>query len=248
MRRRSANSIFRIAAIVLTIVAPLSAGMPAPLPTGWTADETPAWATTGRSPGADARWQALSFFVACILGLSWIVKRLWNALRRDVPALPLLGYGRALSFVLLWGLLFVIVLTMISGARELMTPGAWQKRGWTYELTGASTVATPDDNKSERRQALEQLRWALWQYAAAHDGQFPDQDDAAIDPALWEMPGWPGLQFLYVPGQTSSGAARVLAFEPELEGDTRWALLSNGMIGEMRTGEIQAALAEVSSP
>jgi len=29
------------------------------------------------------------------------------------------------------------VLTMISGARELMTPGAWEKDGAIYRLKGA---------------------------------------------------------------------------------------------------------------
>ncbi len=32
-------------------------------------------------------------------------------------------------------MLCVVVLTMISGARELMTPGAWQKDGFTYSRT-----------------------------------------------------------------------------------------------------------------
>jgi hypothetical protein len=36
--------------------------------------------------------------------------------------------------VTLWGLLFLLILTMISGARELMTPGAWEKHGSTYRL------------------------------------------------------------------------------------------------------------------
>jgi hypothetical protein len=39
--------------------------------------------------------------------------------------------------VTLWGLLFLLILTMISGARELMTPGAWEKHGSTYELKDA---------------------------------------------------------------------------------------------------------------
>ncbi len=38
--------------------------------------------------------------------------------------------------MIIWGLLFVLVLTMISGARELMTPGAWEKEGFTYVLAG----------------------------------------------------------------------------------------------------------------
>jgi hypothetical protein len=43
-------------------------------------------------------------------------------------------YARALAAVALWGFVFVIVLTMISGARELLTPGAWEKQGATYKL------------------------------------------------------------------------------------------------------------------
>lgn len=245
---RSSSRIVCVATMVLVSAAPLCAGMPAPLPTSWTVDETPAWAAAGATPGVDARWQALSFFVACVLGLSWLVQRLWNALRRDLPALPRLGYPRALSFMLLWGLLFVIVLTMISGARELMTPGAWQKRGWTYRLDVPPAIPAGEDNRAERRAALEQLRWELWQYAAANDGAFPGQDEAVIDPALWDVPGWAGLRFLYVPGRTASRAGRLLAFEPEVEGETRWVLLTNGLIGEMRTREIQAALAEVEAP
>lgn len=248
MRGQCASRAICVIALVLVSAAPVGAGMPAPLPTGWTADETPSWATAGGTYGVDARWQALSFFAACVFGVSWIVQRLWNALRRDLPAVPLLGYRRALSFVLLWGLLSVVVLTMISGARELMTPGAWQKRGWTYQLADASAASADSDNRAKRRAALEQLRWGLWQHAAAHDGAFPRQDDAAIDPALWDVPGWPGLQFLYVADQSVSSAGRLLAFEPEVDGDARWVLLTNGLIGEMRTAEIQSALAEAASP
>ena len=49
--------------------------------------------------------------------------------------------GKALGVVFLWGLLFVLVLTMISGARELMTPGAWEKKGLTYRLTDDPSAA-----------------------------------------------------------------------------------------------------------
>lgn len=41
-----------------------------------------------------------------------------------------------MGLVVLWGLLFIVVLAMISGARELMTPGAWEKQGATYRLAG----------------------------------------------------------------------------------------------------------------
>ena len=42
--------------------------------------------------------------------IQWI----WNAFRQDFPRLPRLGYGKAMGIVVLWGLLFVLVLTMIS--------------------------------------------------------------------------------------------------------------------------------------
>jgi hypothetical protein len=64
---------------------------------------------------------------------------IWNALRTDFPRLPRLSYFKGLGLVFLWGLLFLLVLTMISGARELMTPGAWEKKGLLYELKSPPT-------------------------------------------------------------------------------------------------------------
>src|SRR5262245_65868611 len=103
------------------------AGMPTLLPTHWTA--------SGRQPGYSGKWatdaapflQAISFFVVVLLATAWAVKGLWHVVRRDVAWLPALTYRRALGLVTLWGLLLIVVLTMISGARELMTPGAWRK-------------------------------------------------------------------------------------------------------------------------
>src|SRR5262245_27441849 len=89
---------------------------------------------------AAMRLEAISFFAAVFLLATKVVQWLWNGLRADFPRLPRLSYGRALGLVALWGLLFVVVLTMISGARELMTPGAWEKVGLTYKL-----APKPDD-------------------------------------------------------------------------------------------------------
>ena len=75
-----------------------------------------------------------SFFLMGFFLSALGVQKLWNILQRDWTALPRLSYGKALSLVLLWGLLFVLILTMISGARELMTPGAWKNDGVTYRL------------------------------------------------------------------------------------------------------------------
>ena len=86
------------------------------------------------SASADARLQAISFFVAGICVASVVVKFLWNAIAKDSCWLPRLSWTKAVAVVLLWGSLFVLVLTMISGARELLTPGAWKKDGVTYVL------------------------------------------------------------------------------------------------------------------
>jgi hypothetical protein len=83
---------------------------------------------------AALRLSGISFFVALILLVAWFIRFLWNYLRSDFPKLPLLDYRRSLALVLLLGLCFNIVLLMISGTRELMTPGAWEKHGTTYQL------------------------------------------------------------------------------------------------------------------
>ncbi len=83
---------------------------------------------------ARMRIQSISFFLMVLLVSAWGVKALWNSLRKDFPRLPVMSYKRALAVMTLWGLIFVIVLTMISGARELLTPGAWKKDGLTYKL------------------------------------------------------------------------------------------------------------------
>ena len=87
---------------------------------------------------AKARLDSISFFIVLLLLLALLVKFLWNYLARDFQKLPKMTYPRALAAVTLWGLLFLVVVTMISGARELMTPGAWEKQGSTYKLKDGS--------------------------------------------------------------------------------------------------------------
>src|SRR5437764_12710923 len=65
------------------------------------------------------RVQTISFFLLGFFLSSWLIQLLWNGLHKDFARLPRLSYGKALGLVALWGLLFVLVLTMISGAREL---------------------------------------------------------------------------------------------------------------------------------
>ncbi len=88
---------------------------------------------------ARLRFETLSFFLMILLASAGLIQLTWNhAMRPTIPRLPRLGYWRALGLVFLWGLLFGIVLTMISGARELMTPGAWEQNGATYRLKDAT--------------------------------------------------------------------------------------------------------------
>ena len=246
MHRHAPKWLLKLFLLFMLLLTAADAGMPAPLPTNWTKDHAPTWSGSADSGGggfADARLQAISFFVACLLLSAWGVRWLWQILRKDLTWLPDLTYRRSLSLVVLWGLLFVVVLTMISGARELMTPGAWRKQGWTYKLADSSSpAAKPQDNRTERRQALERLRQPLWQYAATHRGRFPDADDPDIDAALWDIPGFPGLKFMIAPNRMAEETGRLLVCEPELDGVERSVLLTNGMLGTMRTAEINQAL------
>jgi hypothetical protein len=117
---RSSSIILLLLAIILTLpAAPAMAGMPAPYQL---------------TEIARMRIEAISFFLAVLLAMAGVVQVVWNCLRGAFARLPRLNYWRALGLVFLWGLLFSVVLSMISGARELMTPGAWEKQGATYRL------------------------------------------------------------------------------------------------------------------
>jgi hypothetical protein len=97
-----------------------------------------------------ARLQAISFFLVALALVALAVMGLWNYLRRDFANLPRLTFGKAVAVVVAWGLLFVVVLTMISGARELMTPGAWKKQGATYQLQSGTPTQPPGATNSSQ--------------------------------------------------------------------------------------------------
>jgi len=210
------------------------AGMPAPLPVH-------PEQVLRLDASAATRFETISFFIAVLLLCAWAVKGLWNFLQKDFASLPRLTFGRSLSGVVLWGLLFIIVLTMISGARELMTPGAWEKQGWTYRLTGSALASHEADAVSKRKQSLERLRTALWQFAALHNGKFPSEGQAGhIAADLWAVPDAPGLRYVYNSGLSAAHAPALLAFEPELDPKARWVLYSNGDIVSLGSEEINA--------
>jgi hypothetical protein len=198
---------------------------------------------------ARMRVETLSFFLLVFLLSSWAVKLLWNWLRTDFPKLPRLTYPKAVGVVTLWGLLFVVVLTMISGARELLTPGAWEKVGLTYKLAepkGGKAYEPPTDDV--RRDKLVRLREALWAYARAHVGKLPAGDtDPDIAAEFWETPDPSRVHYRYVAGLTPHAGSRPLAFEPRAEGDEAFVLFTSGEVRKVKMSELERLRAEKNS-
>jgi hypothetical protein len=197
------------------------------------------------------RFEAISFFALGLILCAAFIQVLWNWLRRDFPRLPRLSYGKACAIVALWGLLFVIVLTMISGARELMTPGAWKKDGATYKLTTQANQAISaeiepqrkDKIVASRREKLHELGAALTKYAKAHDGQFPaTTTDGGLSAKLWQLPGDLEMQYKYVPGATTATKSFLVAYEPNVFEGQAFALFADGRVAAMDFDEILASL------
>jgi hypothetical protein len=194
---------------------------------------------------ARMRFQTISFFLVVFLACSWIVRWIWNSARKDFPRLPYLTYRRAITLVALWGLMFVLVLTMISGARELMTPGAWKKEGFTYKLKdeAAPAKAPAIERETERRAALDRLRVALWTYARHHDGHFPPNDKPPeIADEAWLVPEASGMRYRYTAGLTVDQGEAPLAYEPGIFGTERLALLANGRTIFINENELSSAI------
>jgi len=218
------------------------AGMPSPLPT----DVAQVLRLT---ESAHARFQAISFFLVVLLGSALLVWWLWNRLTTDLPRLPRLSYAKALAVVVLWGLGFLVVLTMIAATRELMTPGTWQKQGLLYSVP--TQPPSPEDRHraAARRESLKRLHDSLSLYAAQHKGRFPANDKTpAIDPAHWELPGGPGLRYRYVPGRSAGVSSAIIVYEPAIYGDDPFVLRANGEIAIMPEAALDKALAAEKQP
>ena len=184
----------------------------------------------------EMRLQTISFFVVVFLACSLVVKWLWNGLRADFTKLPRLTYRRSLAMVSLWGLLFILVLTMISGARELMTPGAWEPKpnALTYQLK--SNAAS--DQLMARRVKLTALQTALWDYAARHGGALPaSREDGDIIASTWETPEVSGAPYVYVAGRRVREGHALVAYEPPVFSPPLLGLFSDGTIRELTPAE-----------
>lgn len=197
--------------------------------------------------------QAISFFGIVFLICGFVVQRIWNGLQRDFPRLPRLSFGKAIGVVFLWGLLFVLVLTMISGARELMTPGAWVKNGSTYRLPNTSEPSVGHPNGTEltaRRELQIQRLWsALVIHAARHERRFPSVEETlAMDEAIWRLPDREATRYLYVPGHKLDESKQVLGYEPAVYGDDPFVLMATGKVVQMSRHALRETLAVEGRP
>jgi hypothetical protein len=212
---------------VLANVRSAQAGMPIPL---------------RLSDMAGFRLQSISFFLMGFLLSSTVIFFLWNSLAKDFPRLPRLTFFKACGLVFLWGLLFVVVLTMISGARELMTPGAWKPNGATYKLRDTDADTNGDTAAGMRRveerhtlatrhERLLHLGELLRRYAREHGGAFPaSRAKSGIDDKTSHLSESSGLPDAYIPGRDVAQSA-LLAYEP---------LFQDGEIVLLTSGEVRA--------
>jgi len=178
------------------------------------------------------RLEEISFFAVVLLLCGLGIRVLWNALARDFSALPKLNFKKAMALTMLLSVLMLLVLSMISGARELMTPGAWVRQGSGYRLNTAA-------NEDQRRVGMESLRAALFRYAAEHAGNFPPHDFVAeIPERIWSAPDISGGRYVYFAGHSTNATNLMIACEPKRLPEPRYILLSSGEIQRLPTGKI----------
>jgi hypothetical protein len=179
------------------------------------------------------RLEEISFFCALLIACSFAFQLLWNFGFKGFGAVPRLSFRHALCLALLFGLVMLLILTMISGIREVLTPGAWRKQGTSYRLNDPS-------QEPARRRSLEYLRGALFEYARTHDGRFPAHDFVPeLSEKLWESPDQLGSHYVYSGGLATNDVGAVLAVEPPNFGDQRFVLLTSGDIKMLSDAEIR---------
>jgi hypothetical protein len=191
------------------------------------------------------RLEVISFFLLVLIGCAWLVQRVWNSMRREFPILPRLSFPRAVGVIVLWGLLFVLVLTMISGARELMTPGAWEKVGLTYRLVPENPPVAAQI--SARVESIQRLGERLQSWESGRGGA----DGPAALPDEWlRVEGVDGGRYVYVPAKQIirddpfgfDSDDRIWVHESESVGPERLVLLRNGVVQWMPPEEIARRL------
>jgi hypothetical protein len=184
------------------------------------------------------RLEEISFFIALLLVSAFALKLLWNYAVKGFTILPRINFRQALCLSMLFGFLMLLILTMISGIREVLTPGAWRHQGTSYRLNDSS-------QEPARRRSLEQLRTALFDYARAHEGWFPPHDFVPqISDKLWESPDQFGSRYIYSGGFTTNNTHFLLAVEPLNFGEPRFVLLASGDIQRMSNKDVEHKVRE----
>lgn len=182
------------------------------------------------------RLEEISFFIVLLIVCSFAFQLLWNFAFKGFRAIPRLKFRQALCLALLFGLMMLLILTMISGIREVLTPGAWRKQGTSYRLNDPS-------QEPARRRSLEQLRSALFDYSRMHEGEFPPHDFVPeVSEKLWESPDQLGSHYIYSGGLATNEVGSLLAVEPPNFGDRRFVLLTSGDIKMLSDAEIRNLL------
>jgi len=177
---------------------------------------------------AELRLQSISFFLMVLLASAFFLKRLWNFLARDFPKLPLLSYQGALAGSVLCGLTVLFVMTTISGAQELLAPDARERPGQTKQLVQADSekVIPLQSSLKVRRAKLDELHFALFVYAAAHEGKLPDNPEATnFAEEFWVQPGGLNVKYGYVKGQKVGDSYDPIAFEQAVYDDGKQLIL-----------------------
>ena len=188
------------------------------------------------------RFEEISFFIVMFLVCAFLLKLLWNYAFKEFTAMPRISYRQSLCASLLFGVMTLLILTMISGIREVLTPGAWRRQGTSYKLNDPS-------QEPARRRSLEHLRGALFAYASTHEGRFPSHDFGNdIVEKLWESPDQNGTRYIYTGGLTTNRVESLLAIEPRVFGDKRFVLRVSGDIEMLANEDIDRHLKAKVNP
>ncbi len=188
------------------------------------------------------RFEEVSFFLFLLILCAFVFQLLWNYAIKGFTFLPRLKFRQSACLTLLLGLAMLLILTMISGIREVLTPGAWRRQGTSYRLNDPS-------QEPARRRSLEQLRHALFEYAQSHEGRFPPHDFVPeISEKLWESPDQHGSHYIYSGGLTMTNQGALLVVEPSHFGEQRFGLLISGEIQSLSSRDIDLKLQERFRP
>ena len=115
-------------------------------------------------------------------------------------------------------------------------------------LRQALPPSESDQLRLARRQQLERLRTALWQYAELNGGSFPRDDYApGLPEHVWTVLDPSGIHYIYVGGSRPDATRTPLAFEPGIYGRERFALFTNGEINALPIDQIYALFEDGAS-